>query len=337
MVAQKILADIDAATKEIEQITLGWALDQDAKEAFLEVTVTAKAGTKAAGQFAELKQAKTDFAGFQLPGSAVSGGAAGQVLGVNEEEVNTFFKAVRAAAFKRIEAKIKSEEKAESAKKFVGGMLQVLAKTVASGRIDEAGSLVLEPDGVTLVGGRYVGDGRKLEKTLGLAVKAARQKHPDIVDKLLKTNAAECQGVRLHVLSIPIPDECKDRDKAVQLVGENLELVMGFGNQHVCWAAGKDALKTLKQAITKSAANLQQAATPLQITVSLSQVADFVAAVAKEKDKPVAEKAAALLKQSAGKDHLTVAVTPIERGATYRFELEEGVLRLLAKAGSLKE
>jgi len=334
-VAKKILEGINAATNEIEQITLGWNLDQDAKTAHLDVSVTALEGTGAARQFAQLKQAKTDLAGFQLPGSAVSGSAACQFLGINENEVNAFFKAVGDVALKRIENEIRSEEDLESAKKFVRGILRVVAKTAASGRVDEGGSLVLKPDAVTFVGSRYVADGRKLEQTLGVVVEAARKKHPNVVDSLLKTDVAKCKGVRLHVVSIPVPDGCKDRDKIVQLIGESLEVAAGFGDKYVCYAAGKDALKTLKQAISQSAASPQQSTLPLQLSISLSQVADFVATVAKERDKPVVEKAAALLKESSGIDHVTVTATPIERGAKYRLELEEGVLKLLAEARKL--
>jgi len=335
MVAKKILEGLDAATKEIEQITLGWALDNSAKTAFLEVSVTALEGTNAAKQFAQLKNAKTDVAGFQLPGSAVTGNASWQFLGISEREVKTFVSAVRDVAFKHIDIRIKSKEEAEGAKKFVSGILRVAGKAAADGRVDQGGSLVLKPDAVTWLHSRYVADGRGLEKTLGLVVEAARKKHPNVVDSLLKTNVEECHGVRLHVVSIPIPDGTKDRDKIVQLVGENLEVAAGFGDKYACCAIGKDALKTLKQAINQSAANSQQSVLPLQLSISLGQVADFVATVAKEKDKPSVEKAAALLKESSGKDHVTVTATPIERGAKYRLELEEGVLKLLAQARKL--
>ena len=41
-------------------------------------------------------------------------------------------------------------------------------------------------------------------------------------------------------------------------------------------------------------------------------------------------------RQSPGKDHITGVVTPIGRGLKYRFQIEKGVLRLLAKAQKLK-
>jgi len=336
LIGRQILERIDTASKEIEQITIGCALDHDARTAYLEVTVTALEGTSVAKQFAELKQAKTEFAGFQLPDAAVTGGIACRRLDVNDDDVTAVFKAIRAAAFERIKDKIESEEKAERARKFVAGMLRVGAETVASGRVDRAGSLVLGPDAVTVLGGRYVADGRKLEKTLGLLVQAARKKHPDFVEKHFKPNAEEFKGVRLHVLSIPITDKCKHRDKAVGLVGKNLDVVVGIGRQSACFAAGRDALKTLKQAIAKSRAKREEVVPPLRFSVSLSRLADFGTKVADEKGRPIAEKAAALLKDSGGKDHITAVATPIERGVKYRLEFEEGALKVLAEAHKLK-
>lgn len=336
MVAQKGLEAIDGALNEIEQVTVGWALDGEEKAAFGEVTVTALEGTNAARQFAGLKQVKTDFSGFQLPDAAVSGSATFEVLGITPNEATIFFNAVRTAAFERIDAHLYSAQRIKDAKKFVDGMLGVAEKAAVSGRVDQGGSLVLKPDAVTLVSSRYVADGRKLEETLGIAVEAARVEYPGVVAKLLKPNADEWKGVRLHVLSIPIPERCKKRDKVVQLVGENLDIVVGFGDTFTCCAAGKNAMTTLKQVIDRSLASPDQAVRPLQFSISLSQVADFIVVVADEKHKQKAEIAARLLKSRAGKDHVTAVVTPIERGVTCRLELEEAVLQLLAKAEKLK-
>ncbi len=66
-------------------------------------------------------------------------------------------------------------------------------------------------------------------------------------------------------------------------------------------------------------------------------VADFLAVVAKEKDKANVEQLAAVLKKHRGNDHVTAVATPVERGVKYRLELEEGVLRVLSELHALKE
>ena len=75
----------------------------------------------------------------------------------------------------------------------------------------------------------------------------------------------------------------------------------------------------------------------LQFSMSLSQIADFMAVVAKEEDKAEVEKIAAMLEKHSGDDHVTVVATPIDRGVKCRLELEEGVLRVLGKMHELKK
>jgi len=335
MIAKQVVAGIDDVTGQIDQITLGWAIDRETHTARLDACLTALKGTDAAKHLAELGKAKTRFAGFHLPDAAVTGGFAYQCEHVDAEDVASLLKAARAAVVERIAAKVKSDEKAQEAKKFAGKLLDVAGKTIASGRLDGAMSLVLRPDAATLVAGRFCADPDNLEETLGALVKVARTQHPE-VDKMLKTNADELKGVRLHVLTIPIPDKCPDREKAVALVGENLEIAAGFGDNRICLAAGKDALKTLKTAIEQSDAKGEQAAAPAKFSASLARIAEFAAVVAKPEDQEKAKKVAALLKQAGDKDHVRTSVAPIERGVQFRLELEEGVLKLIAEAHKLQ-
>lgn len=335
MVARIILGHIETAARELEQITVGGSLDDEAKTASVEVSVTALEGTGAAATLEQLKQSTTNLAGFQLPDAALTAVCAVQCSEINIEAVTALFLAVKTAAFDEIERKIESEQKAAGAKKFVGGLLSVAAETVATGRLDRRMSLVLKPGAVTLVGASHVANGPELEKTLGMLVKVARKKHGDDVDKFFTPNAEEYNGVRLHVLSIPITDKCRHHEDAIALVGEKLEVVFGVADEGVGFAVGRDAMKTMKQAIDQSIASPQQATLPARFSVSLSQVVDFLAVVAEEKDKPIVEEAAAILKKSPGKDHITEIVTPIDRGLKYQLQIEEGVLRLLADARKL--
>jgi hypothetical protein len=336
MIAGRILSDIETAAEELERITIGGSLDNEAKTASLEVTVTALEGTGAAAKLAQLKQSTTNLAGFQLPGAAMTAGCAVQCSNVNTEMVTALFLAIKTVAFEEIDRKIDSEQKAARAKEFIGGLLRVAAETVATGRLDRRMSLVLKPGGVTLVGASHVASGPKLEQTLAMLVEVAHKKYGDDVDEIFTPNAEEYNGVRLHVLSIPITERCKHHEDAIALVGEKLEVVFGVADEAVGFAAGRDAMKTMKQAIDRSIASPQQATVPAQFSVSLGRVADFMVTVAEEKDKAIVEAAAAIANENPGKDHISSVVTPIDRGLKYQFQIEEAVLKLLAEARKLK-
>jgi len=337
MMARMLLSHIGKAIEELDQITIGASLDSETKTVSLEVSVTALEGTSAAARLAQLNHSATDLAGFQLPGAAVTVGSALQCSDINTKAVAALFSAIETAAFEEIDRKVDSPKKAEGVKKFVGQLIEVVAETVAEGRLDRRMSLVLDPDGVTLVGATHVADGPKLAKALGMVVEVARKKHGDVVDEVFTPNVDVYKGVRLHVLSIPITDKCPHHEQAIALVGEKFEVVFGVADHGIGFAAGKDAMKAAKQAIDRSIAKPQQPTLPAQLSVSMQRVAAFLATVAEEKDKPGIEAAAAILKESSGKDHITAVVKPIDRGVKFQLQIEEGVLKVLGEARNLKK
>jgi hypothetical protein len=94
-------------------------------------------------------------------------------------------------------------------------------------------------------------------------------------------------------------------------------------------AAGRDPMDALKKAIEQSAADVSKSVPPLEISISLSKVADFIAAVGKPHERPQAAKFAAALKQSSGGDHAILRAQPIDNGMRYRLEIEPGVLKAI--------
>jgi len=334
MVTDRALKCLTSAVNEIEQVTLGWSIDGKAKKTLLEISATALPGSSIAKALAKTPDPKTSFAGFLLPGAAVTGNCTLQCpQKINADDVGNVFDVIRTQAFKGIDAK-ESGEKAEAIKKIVGGLLDVTEETIATGRADGAFAVMLKPDAATILGGRFVADGPKLESALALAVKAIRKEHPEMVKKMLTTNADSYKDIDFHVLSIPIPEDADDRDKAVKLVGEKVEAVLGIGPQAVYGAVGKDALKTLKQAIKASEGTKKVA--PMELTISATEIARFIASVADGPEKQAAEKALAVLEESSGNDNIRLIVEPIARGAKLRLEVEEAILRTIAKASQQK-
>ena len=64
--------------------------------------------------------------------------------------------------------------------------------------------------------------------------------------------------------------------------------------------------------------------TPLDGSVEVAKVLQFALAIS---PNPMVENALKTIQQYAGKDKVQVAAEVIERGAMYRFTVEEGVLR----------
>lgn len=329
IVAARVLAVVATIVEDLEVVTLGWSLDDYAQKVFLEMAATAKQGTKTADVLSGLAQAKTNFAGFRLPGAVLTGNLAATCPHAADADLDELFEALRAKAFEGIDAREQSDQKAKGAKEIVDGLLEVIQATVASGRSDAAVSVVLSPKAATFVAGRYVANGRKLEEMLKRFVEAARREDPDLVDEVLTMDAGEVKGVRLHALSIPVPDDADNREKVVQLVGERLEVVVGIGKEGLYLAAGRDAMGTLKKAIAQSAARAQEKTSPMELSVALGEVAKFLAEAGREGQQQRALKALAALEDARGKDHLKLVAVPAERGVKLRLELEQGALRMI--------
>ena len=167
-------------------------------------------------------------------------------------------------------------------------MLPLVNETIKNGRVDGGLSIELRPNALTVVAGGEVANNGRVEEIAKILLDAAKSERPDMaahIDTWVKLNAGEVQGVKLHTLSIPIPPDAQNRDKLVPLIGETLEVVVGTGKDSVYFAAGREPIVALKKAIEQSAAAGSKSAPPLEITASLAQVAEFLAAVGEPRDR----------------------------------------------------
>ena len=63
----------------------------------------------------------------------------------------------------------------------------------------------------------------------------------------MKLDAEKSHSINFHVISIPIPENSEDAEKAIQLVGEKLDIVIGVGKEYAYLAAGRDAVGDLEE------------------------------------------------------------------------------------------
>jgi hypothetical protein len=321
---EKISASLTAAIDDLEEVTLGQAVDASAKRSYLDVTVTAKAGTKLAKLLAEAGNLKTNFAAFRRPEAALA------LSWVQKTPAETIAEQLAALkAFRdQLPAQLEKKEIAEL-KPAAEGLLDVVQETVKSGRSDGALSIVLGAKSATLVGATAIVGGDKLDKALHDLAAVAKTKQPELA-KGIKLDVEKAAGVRFHVVSLPIPADAENRDKVVEAIGETLDVAIGVADQALYFAAGRDALATLKQTIGKSVVDGPKSATPLNLSIALGPVAKFVAEIGDDQTRPMAVVLSTLLAQSGGKDHVTLVSTAIPpRGLQVRLELEEGIIRVL--------
>jgi len=329
-ITRQIAQVIVTVVEDLDDVTIGWSLDHKAEQASLEVIATAKQGTEFAQMTAGLRKTASRFGGFRLSNAALSGNWTGTMPKQKVEILNTVLEAIRQEALADIEKEDKPKEEKEFSRKLVGDLYAVLKKTVDSARVDGGMAVLLDPQSVTVLAGGYVADPATLEKLSRQITEIVRAENP-VVGSWVKLDADKCQGVRLHTVSIPIPDDADDREKVVKLIGEKLEVAIGLGKESMFVAAGRNALGTLKQVIEQSVSEASQTGPPVQLSLALRPVAQFVAEVGEPKDRPKAKAIAEVLSEVSGSDRINLTAEAVPNGVKYRLQIKQGVLRLLGK------
>ncbi len=330
-VTEKTLKTLTAAAGQLEHITLGWSLDRKTRGSLLDLDIVAIEGTPAAEKLARRISRGSNFTGFLLPEATLSGAWTADLGAINQSAgFDAFFAAIQTRALQTIDDGLTDDELASVAKELLTGVLAVIRADVSSGKSDGGLSVLLEPSAATLVAGRYVAHDELLQETFINLVDAVRRKHPELVARVLKMNVDQHGAIRFHTVTFDLPDDMKDHDRLVRLVGRRLQVVVGVGPNSVYLAAGRDAMQTLKRAIERSESNGTQPIRPMEFSLSLAKLAAFTTALDEGSAPTWARRATPILQRASGKDHVRVSLLPVPHGMRIRIEAEEGVLRLLA-------
>ena len=325
-VAKQMIQQIDTMINDLDEVLIGWAIDRQAGTSYIDFQVTAVAGTKTAAQFAQAATVTTNFAGFDLPGAALTGNWGGTLTDSDVVQAKNAITNVRTVALKELNNQGLSPDELKLASQLLSDLLDVAEKTVENKTADGGLALLLKPGALTFVAGFTIADGAKLEKALKQLAAEVQKAEPKVA-QILKLDAETHQGIRFHALAVPT-SEMND-EMATKLFGDTLDVVLGISDSSVYLAVGRDAASTLKQVIDQSKAQAGKQIPPARIALAATPIAKFVAEIADEEGaKQMATKIGAMLEQSGGKDHLILTSKPVPDGATVRLEVEEGLLKL---------
>jgi hypothetical protein len=335
-VTKQALQQVAAMLNDLDEVLIGWAIDRQTGTSYVDFQITAVAGTTTAAQFTQAATARTNFAGFELPGAALTGNWASKLADSDVAQAKTSIANLRATALRELKNQGLSADELKLATQLLSDMLDVLQKTVEAKTLDGGMVLLLKPGSLTFAIGGAIADGAKLEKALKQLAKEIQKEEPDLA-KLLKLDAETHQGVRFHTLAIPTEE--MDSKSAVKAFGETLDVVAGISETSVYVSVGRDAASTLKQVIDQSKTRAGEQIPPMKLSLAATPIAQFVASMAEadgdEETQQMAGMIAAMLAQSGGKDHLTLTSKPIPNGATVRLEIEEGILKLIGSLGQM--
>jgi hypothetical protein len=319
--AKGALQAFTTLANELDEVVLGWTVDASTNKTYLDVEVIAKAGTKLADQFAEMKPGKTKFAGLRMLDAAL---AAGKTATLSDADA-AWAKDLLAVMHKSFMSEINNQTLTEDQVKLIKGLaddvLDVLQKTVAAKHSDGGLAILLNPGALTVVVGVQIVDGGKIEDVLKKLVEADPKAAQEI-----KLNTDTHEGIRFHTITVPTKDP-----KMAALVGEMTEIVLGIADDRLFVAVGRDAAKTLKKVIDDSKAGADKELPPFELKLSLSKIVKFIGEVAdNDMAKMKVAMVAGIVSQAGNGDHIVVTGSPIAQGVRVRIEIEEGLLKALS-------
>jgi len=320
-------AQIDSLTdaiNDLESLTLGVAINPEAKTAQLDLAFTAVEGTDTAKQLSKAKSTTSKFAGFMQPDAAASLNLAAELGETDAEQFISGLEAIRTQALQQIEgqAGLEDENSKKLAREMVGQVFDAIKATFESGKIDLGASFDANDKMMALVVGAYVADTKKLEDALKNFAELTKD---DPNFPKIEFAAEKHAGVTFHTTKIKVPAE----QKIAKIVGENLEVAVGIGDKVAYLAVGTDSLDKAKALIDRSASESGKTVPPLRVDVALEPIFQFAGALQEEGAENNMKSMAEELAKTPDKDHVRLEYKPQANGGTISLTAEEGVLQLL--------
>jgi len=311
--------------KEAESLTIGWSLDTDKRNTHVDFQLAAVPGSKLAKQFAESAAVQTEFGGFVLPDSVITFTKSGKISEDEMAQMSALLDTFGQAITKRIADESPNDEVRDALQSALADTLEAFKATTAEGTRDAGAVFLTGDDTMTFAGGSHLVDSAKIEQALKNLEKLVEKEEsfPGV-----NWNADSHEGIRFHTLQMPAPNKSmKD------MFGENVDVVVGIGDDRIYFALGSEGLSTLKKAIDRSKdASVAAGLPPGEVKISTAKLFKYAAAHSNDPKIPML---AEVFAAQEGKDYVTFTVTIEGNTANYRIALQEGVLQALGQFGSM--
>ncbi len=326
------------ALKEMDQLTLGIAIDSVDSRLYMDMAVTVLPGGKLAKQLAGLENVKSKHTGFLADDddAVVNLHLASVMSETDSKQALSAIAMLREQAMAELEKKTGNVTEAEKAqiKGWATDAFDVIVDTVKAGSLN-GGAAILGDGPISLVSGMTAVGAERIEKAFKEFIALAQTKPGyDKAGVSVKFDAASHEGVRFHTVTIPIPADEKG-EKAKEFLGENLIVTLGFGKGSIFLAVGEDGIETLSDVIDVSAEGDDEAL-PFELHIALAPIIDLAAK--SEPDKDELKVMAEALKE--GDDYISITTEAKGLGQLMRVEIEKGVIRafgLTVKASASKK
>ena len=327
---QEQMKAIERLLNEADQLTIGWKLDRQAKNTHLDFTITATPNSQLAQEIKQAGDAKTNFAGFLMPEAAATLNFCAKSSPDSIAQTKATLEQIRLRADQQIDndTNLPDDKTRAAVKDVLKQLLDVVEKTVETGKSDGGGVLLLGPNKFQAVVGGYVADGAALESAVKKLIGMAQAEQEFQKVATVKLDAESYKDIRFHQVSVKLPDDADENCRKV--FGDTVEIYFGAGKECVYSALGKGSMDLVKAVIDQSAAQPNKAVPPVQLSVAMGPIFDFASSM--DPTNPQLSDIVKAISNMKGKDRILMNGRMIPNGVTYRLELEEGVLDVIGAA-----
>ena len=159
---KQMFDQLEKLSKELDTLVIGLGMDVEAKSLYLDIEV-ALDGTSLAAQSKAMDDAKTNFAGFAVPGAAMTMLAAGATDKEQAVQAKQMLDNFKASATKYLDENDDlGDKRRDLAKQLLGDAFDVAKKTIDLKKSD-AGVAVVLGDEPAVIGGWMIAAGNKLD------------------------------------------------------------------------------------------------------------------------------------------------------------------------------
>jgi hypothetical protein len=306
---------------ETENLQFGMGADKDAKMLFMDIQMTAIADSELASRFAAHHNAGSSmFKGFLLEGASLTANTCTSLSEADVKDYQKMLEQLRESATEAMQDEIDlSDEDAAMAKKALTELIEVVEKTMAGGKLDSGGVLMLENGEINFAAGALIANTAKLEGTVKDLLAFAETKLDG--EMQVDLNSGSHKNVTFHQVVFDVPD---DEEEMRDIVGDQITMIVGIGPDAVYFAAGSNPIALLKKAMDANGPS-ETELPMMQYNIYLTPILQFAAGI--EGDPTVEAMAAAMAEN--GEDRIRMTAQQIKDGLNMRFEMQDGILSLI--------
>ena len=306
--------------QDAQALTIGFKVDKDNKQLVFDTKFEAKPSSVLSKRFAKSADVKSRFSGFLREGAAMK---LAYSMGLIDKDKSTWKEMLslgRMQMMKGIsdDANLDDDAKTET-KEAANKVLDAITKTIESGSIDAAGSLVLTDEKYDFVFGGHIEDAKKIEEAVKQMVKTSKE---DLKGKVeVKLNAKSYKGVKFHTFNMKVPDE-----DAADVFGDEVLLAVGISQDSVYLGIGNDSIDSVKSCIDDSKMGKGNNR-PMHLEIKFSPILSFAAENAPNAPEAVGAMAKKL--KEAGNDKIIITTEVKKNVQETRIAIQEGILKLI--------